>query len=197
MESSVTLIHYYLYKGWIGHVQQLCESILEKQGNDVIILFWRAFGIILEGSFSSAVRELDSLKRKKEVELPCLHALVYAHSRCKNIDHEEVAHLELQIVMAEENAGELSLYLVRLLNWCTIYIVSCITCKCARFFWYLREYQKAYKFIGQLLSCSEDASIRARVLILRGWIEATKEIKSRNDVEVRKNAMATFSKIGE
>ncbi|KAL0591594.1 hypothetical protein ABG067_001192 [Albugo candida] len=179
MESSITLIHYYLYKGWIGHVQQLCESILEKQGNDVIILFWRAFGIILEGSFSSAVRELDSLKRKKEVELPCLHALVYAHSRCKNIDHEEVAHLELQIVMAEENAGELSLYL------------------CARFFWYLREYQKAYKFIGQLLSCSEDASIRARVLILRGWIEATKEIKSRNDVEVRKNAMATFSKIGD
>ena len=93
-------------------MQQLCESILEKRGSDGTVLFWRAFGIILEGSHSSAVRELDSLKRNKEFELPCLHALVYAHKCCKNVDHEEVAHLELQIVMAEETAGDLSLYLV-------------------------------------------------------------------------------------
>ena len=106
------LITYYVRKGWYDHVQRLCETILEKKGSDPTIQFWRAFGIVLERSYSSAIRELDNLKKKKEVELPSLHALIYTHNQCKHVDHDEIAQLELQLVIAEENASEASQLLV-------------------------------------------------------------------------------------
>ncbi|RHY26925.1 hypothetical protein DYB32_007158 [Aphanomyces invadans] len=111
MEPSV-LINYYIRKGWFDHVQRLCESILDKKGNDPVISFWRCFGIAMEGSQSSAIRELESLKKKKEVELPCIHALIFAHNKCKNVDHEEIAQLEMQVVIAEESAGETAQLLI-------------------------------------------------------------------------------------
>ncbi|EGZ21563.1 hypothetical protein PHYSODRAFT_491661 [Phytophthora sojae] len=187
MSSSVdprVLINYYIRKGWYDHVQRLCEQILEKKGSDSTILFWRAFGIVLERSYSSAIRELENLKRTgRDVELPCLHALVYAHSQCKHVDHDEVAQLELQLVMAEENASSMSLML------------------CATFFWHLGEHAKARKILDQLLSSSgkssSDGALRQRALILRGWVDLTVDPKVKRDADLRDNAIQFFDQVTE
>ncbi|KAL4164369.1 hypothetical protein KRP22_004235 [Phytophthora ramorum] len=176
------LINYYLRKGWYDHVQRLCEQILEKKGSDSAILFWRAFGIVLERSYSSAIRELENLKRTgRDVELPCLHALVFAHSQCKHVDHDEVAQLELQLVMAEENASSTSLML------------------CATFFWHLNEHAKARKILDQLLSStgksSSDSALRQRALILRGWVDLTVDAKMKREADLRDGAIQYFDQV--
>ncbi|KAG3135146.1 Tetratricopeptide repeat protein [Phytophthora idaei] len=185
MSSSMdprVLINYYLRKGWYDHVQRLCEQILEKKGSDSAILFWRAFGIVLERSYSSAIRELENLKRTgRDVGLPCLHALVYAHSQCKHVDHDEVAQLELQLVMAEENASSASLML------------------CATFFWHLNEHAKARKILDQILSTSgkssSDGALRQRVLVLRGWVDLTVDPKIKREADLRDGAIQYFDQV--
>jgi len=112
MDAKV-LINYYIRKGWYDHVQRLCEGILDKKGNEPVITFWRCFGIVMDGSYTSAIRELENLKKRKEVELPAIYALIYTHQKCQHVDHDEIAQLEMQVCIAEESAGENSLLLVR------------------------------------------------------------------------------------
>lgn len=174
------LINYYLRKGWYDHVQRLCESILEKKGSDPVILFWRAFGIVLERSYSSAIRELENLKKSKEVELPCLHALIFAHNQCKHVDHEEIAQFELQVCMAEESATEHSLLL------------------CANFFWHLKEHTKARKILEQLSGVNgrpglaKEPLVQQRAIVLRGWVDLTVEPKTKRDEDLREAALSFF-----
>ncbi|ETW10024.1 hypothetical protein H310_00424 [Aphanomyces invadans] len=178
MEPSV-LINYYIRKGWFDHVQRLCESILDKKGNDPVISFWRCFGIAMEGSQSSAIRELESLKKKKEVELPCIHALIFAHNKCKNVDHEEIAQLEMQVVIAEESAGETAQLL------------------CANFFWHIKEYSKARKTLESLMGgrIAATTPIQVKATILRGWIDLTAEPKTKRDTELRDNSISFFTEV--
>lgn len=174
------LINYYLRKGWYDHVQRVCESILEKKGSDTTLMFWRAFGIVLERSYSSGIRELENLKKRKEVELPCLHALIYAHNHCKHIDHEEIAQLELQVCMAEEHATENSLLL------------------CATFFWHIKELGKARKILEPLCGLrTPETPIQIRATILRGWIDLTLEPKTKRETDLRDNAIQFFEQIKE
>jgi tetratricopeptide repeat protein 21B len=180
MEPRV-LINYYLRKGWFDHAQRLCESLLEKKGSDPVLQFWRAFAIAQERSYSSAIRELESLKKKKDVELPCLHALLYAHSQCKLVDHDELAQLEVQLVMAEEHATEQSLLL------------------CANLFWHIHEPAKARKILDQLLSSRSktDSATQLRASVLRGWIDLTVEPKTKRDADVRENAIHYLDQVKE
>lgn len=179
------LINYYLRKGWYDHVQRLCENILEKKGSDPTILFWRAFGIVLERSYSSAIRELENLKKSKDVELPCLHALIYAHNQCKHIDHEEIAQFELQVCMAEESATEHSLLL------------------CATFFWHLKEHAKARKILEQLSGVNgrpglaKDLAVQQRAIVLRGWVDLTVEPKTKRDADLREASINFFEQVKE
>ncbi|KDO33302.1 hypothetical protein SPRG_02111 [Saprolegnia parasitica CBS 223.65] len=170
------LINYYVRKGWYDHVQRLCESILDKKGSDPTILFWRSFGIIMEGSYSSAIRELEGLKSKKEVELPCVHALIYTHNKCKHVDHDEIAQLELQVVIAEENATDASQLL------------------CANFFWHTKETAKARKVLENLMGgrISPETPLQIRAAILRGWVDLTTEPKTKRDIEYRENSIQLF-----
>lgn len=179
------LINYYLRKGWYDHVQRLCEGLLEKKGSDPAVAFWRAFGIVLERSYSSAIRELESLKKRKEVELPCLHALIFAHNQCKHVDHEEIAQYELQVCMAEETATEHSLLL------------------CATFFWHLKEHGKARKLLEQLSGVNgrpglaKDPHVQQRAVVLRGWVDLTVEPKSKRETDLRDASINFFEQAKE
>ncbi|OQS06545.1 hypothetical protein THRCLA_01407 [Thraustotheca clavata] len=179
MNDPRVLINYYVRKGWFDHVQRHCESILDKKGSDPVIMFWRSFGIVMEGSLSSAIRELESLKSKREVELPCIHALIYTHNKCKNIDHDEVSQLELQVVIAEENASDASQLL------------------CANFFWHIKETAKARKILENLMGgrLAPETPIQIRAAILRGWVDLTTEPKTKRDTEYRENSIQFFEEI--
>lgn len=173
------LINFFLRKGWYDHVQQLCETLLEKKGSDPTLLFWRAMGIAMERSVASAIRELENLKKRKDVELPCLHALVFAHNQCKNVDREEIAQLELQVCVVEETASPASLLL------------------CANLFWHIQEHAKARKILDQLLNgrnggASLDPALLLRATVLRGWVDLLSEPKTKREADLRDNAIQFF-----
>lgn len=185
-QDARVLINFYLRKGWFDHVQRLCESLLDKKGRDATVLFWRAVGIALERSFSSAIRELESLRKGRELELPCLHALIFAHSQCQHVDHDEIAQLEMQVCMAEEAAPDAS----RLL--------------CATLFWHLNEHAKARKMLEQLTAArragggaAQDPALQQRALVLRGWVDLTTEPKTKREAELRDNAVQFFEQAPE
>lgn len=50
MEARVTaFINYYAREGQVHHVQSVCNEIL-KRGPNPVLLFWRAYGLLAEGA---------------------------------------------------------------------------------------------------------------------------------------------------
>jgi len=46
------LVNYYARAGYPRHIQTVCQEVLKKRPNDPVLQFWRAYGLILEGSYS-------------------------------------------------------------------------------------------------------------------------------------------------
>ena len=55
------LVNYYARAGYGRHVQTVCGEALRSRPGDPTLSFWRAFGLILEGSYSEAIAQLESL----------------------------------------------------------------------------------------------------------------------------------------
>lgn len=45
------LINYYCREKYYRHLQNTCLESLQKYGNDPVLIFWKAFGILMEGKF--------------------------------------------------------------------------------------------------------------------------------------------------
>lgn len=46
-----TLINFYARAGMYRHIQAACNDALKKRGDDPVLLYWRAFGLIFEGNY--------------------------------------------------------------------------------------------------------------------------------------------------
>lgn len=44
-----TIVNFYAREGLYRHIQGLCNDALKKRGDDPVLLFWKAFGILFEG----------------------------------------------------------------------------------------------------------------------------------------------------
>ncbi|KAM7154071.1 tetratricopeptide repeat protein 21B isoform 6-T6 [Macrochelys suwanniensis] len=78
------LISYYCQEGYFRHVQEAANEGLKKFGNHPVFLFYRAYGMMMEGHVKEAIRELESIKNKQEVSLCTMMALIYAHKQSSN-----------------------------------------------------------------------------------------------------------------
>ena len=47
--ESLSLINFYAREGFYRHVQAVCDDSLKKRGDDPVLIFWKAFGIVQEG----------------------------------------------------------------------------------------------------------------------------------------------------
>jgi tetratricopeptide repeat protein 21B len=54
-DKVFALIHYYAREGYARQVQTVCNEVLKKRSNDPTLVFWRCYGLLLEGS-SAEVR---------------------------------------------------------------------------------------------------------------------------------------------
>jgi tetratricopeptide repeat protein 21B len=93
--EAQTLINFYARQGYFRHVQAVCNDSLKKRGDDPVLIFWKAFGILNEGNscdeqkviymfkgnISEAIREFESINGKRDVQLAVTCALIVAHSR--------------------------------------------------------------------------------------------------------------------
>ena len=107
MSDVMALVAYYCRSGYYRHAQTVCSEVLKKRSNDPMMLFWRAVGMLKEGSASEAVRELDGLSRRADgqMQLPVKIALLHAHRSCKVVDNEAVARLEDEMMSADEDSA--------------------------------------------------------------------------------------------
>ena len=46
------LVNYYAREGFYRHIQTVCNEVLKKRSNEPVQLFWRAYSLILEGTYS-------------------------------------------------------------------------------------------------------------------------------------------------
>ncbi|KAK9829513.1 hypothetical protein WJX72_006291 [[Myrmecia] bisecta] len=121
-----TLVNYYLREGYVRQVQSICNEVLRKRTNDPLPLFWRAFSLILEGSYTEALRELQPLQSSPEVGLAALAAMVQAHKSAKIVDDEAVLDLTTRLEVQEAIAPEQALLQLATYHWHTK------SCECAR-----------------------------------------------------------------
>ena len=61
---------------------------------------------LVAGGYSEAIREIEHLQSKRDVEFAVMAALIYYHKHSTVVDKEAVAELEANIVTAEARAPD-------------------------------------------------------------------------------------------
>ncbi|XP_070546763.1 tetratricopeptide repeat protein 21B-like [Ptychodera flava] len=152
--DSLTLagLNYYCREKYYRHMQNVASESLKKYGSDPVLLFFKAYSLILEDRIPEGMRELEAIKDKPEVMLCSIMALMYAHKRCKTVDKEAVQELDAKLKEERKHAREKALYFAGL------------------FLWHTGRHDKAREYVDRMLKMSPQA---ADGLILRGWIDLT------------------------
>jgi tetratricopeptide repeat protein 21B len=98
MSETQVLINFWARNGFWKQVQNVCNDALKKRGDDPVLIFWKAFGILNEGSLllkqskiiskggiSEAIREFESINGKRDLQLAVTSALIESHTRFSKI----------------------------------------------------------------------------------------------------------------
>lgn len=150
MAEVITLISYYAREKLYRHVQAVCNSSLKKRGDDPVLIFWKAFGLVNEGSVADAIRELENIQGKRDVQLAVTSALIAAHNKFARVERDAVAELQAQLPSHRNSASEKGLMTAgqfHLLN---------------------EEYDKAREYVKKVLESQPNYT---PALVLLGWVE--------------------------
>lgn len=143
---------YYAREGYYRHVQTVVTELLKTYGSDPALLFWKAYGIIMEDRTSEGIRELESIADKRDMVLCSSMLLIHAHKKCKTVDREAIQQLETKIRSERTSCGEKSLYYAGMLLWLT------------------GKHDKAREYISRMLKMAPTSK---EGLTLQGWIDLT------------------------
>ncbi|XP_074856704.1 tetratricopeptide repeat protein 21B isoform X2 [Carettochelys insculpta] len=146
------LLSYYCQEGYFRHVQLAASEGLKKFGDDPVFLFYRAYGMMLEGHVQEAIRELESIKNKQEVSLCTMMALIYAHKKSSNPDRDAILDLDAKMKEHRKTASQQALYFAGL------------------FLWHLGRQDKAREYVDRMIKVSNGSK---EGLILKAWIDLT------------------------
>ena len=90
-DQIIALVIWYAREGLGRHVQVLCSEAIRRKRGDVALQLWRAYGMCLEGSYSEALRELQTLTNNQEVALPRILLQIHSHKQARVVDEETLA----------------------------------------------------------------------------------------------------------
>uniref|UniRef100_A0A8C4RW38 Tetratricopeptide repeat domain 21A n=1 Tax=Erpetoichthys calabaricus TaxID=27687 RepID=A0A8C4RW38_ERPCA len=152
-QFQASIVYYYQEK-FYRHAINIANEQLKKNVNDPVMMFFKAYGALMEGRTQEAIRELNELKDHPDVSLCSIMALIYAHKQSESLDREAVSDLETLLKTSRKTAGEQVLYHAGL------------------FLWLLGRSDKAKEYIDKMLKIS---SASKEGLILKGWTELSSE----------------------
>nr|XP_014349099.1 PREDICTED: tetratricopeptide repeat protein 21A [Latimeria chalumnae] len=152
--TNVAAITYYCQEKYYHHMQDVANEGLKKYTNDPVLLFFRAFGFLVEDRTQEAIRELEAIKDNVDISLCCILALIYAHRKSETVDRDAVLQLEGRLKESRKTAGDKALYYA------------------AMFLWLLGRNIKAKEYIDRMLKISNSCS---QGLILKGWVDLTSD----------------------
>ncbi|XP_028660000.1 tetratricopeptide repeat protein 21B [Erpetoichthys calabaricus] len=153
-QTGLASIVYYYQEKFYRHAINIANEQLKKNVNDPVMMFFKAYGALMEGRTQEAIRELNELKDHPDVSLCSIMALIYAHKQSESLDREAVSDLETLLKTSRKTAGEQVLYHAGL------------------FLWLLGRSDKAKEYIDKMLKIS---SASKEGLILKGWTELSSE----------------------
>ncbi|XP_055505957.1 tetratricopeptide repeat protein 21B-like [Leucoraja erinacea] len=151
-KESITLasITYYYQENYFNHLLNVAVEGLEVCRDDPVLLFFKAFGDLMEGRIQEAIRDLEAIRDKQTVELCSIIALIHAHRKSSVIDQDAIHELEAGLKDCLETAGEKSLYYASMTLWFT------------------DRLEEAREYSSRLMKISNGSK---EALILKGWIE--------------------------
>ncbi|XP_048342203.1 tetratricopeptide repeat protein 21B isoform X2 [Sphaerodactylus townsendi] len=154
MDSSQlqALINYYCQEGYFHHVRTVANEGLKMFINDPVFIFYRAYGMLMEGFTQEALLELESIKNKEEVSLCTLMALIYAEKKSPNPDRDVIVELDMKLKDHRKVAGQQALFYAAL------------------FLWHLGRHEKAREYVDRMIKISNGSK---EGFVLKGWIEVT------------------------
>ena len=115
--DSKALLTYYGREGLFQHLQAECNKQLERRGADGTLMWWRAIAVGMSGDAGGAVRELEELRAKRDLQLPVQTALLHFHKRASRVDMEEVSQLEQALPTLREMSAEPAHMLAAQFHW--------------------------------------------------------------------------------
>ncbi|XP_068092032.1 tetratricopeptide repeat protein 21A isoform X2 [Hyperolius riggenbachi] len=139
----------YCNEKYYRHMQNIAREGLQKYYNDPVLLFFKAYGILMEDRVQEAIRELESVRDVPDVSLCAIMLLIYAHKKIGIVDRDEISQLESKLKESRRTAGPKALYYAGLLLWL------------------LGRGDKAQEYIDRMLKMSNRSS---EGLVLKGWI---------------------------
>ena len=116
-DQIISLVIWYAREGLGRHVQVLCSEAIRRKRGDAALQLWKGYGLCLEGSYSEALRELQSLASYQEVALPRILLQIHAHKQARVIDEETLQDLEFYLPNEEKSATERALYFSAVICW--------------------------------------------------------------------------------
>ncbi len=108
------------------------------------------FEFCVTGAFPEAIRDLESIRGKRDTELAAICAIIHCHARSKSVDRDAVAALERELPTARERASPAALLLT------------------SSFFWHINELVEARTYVDKVLA-ADPSSKPAQTL--RGWVD--------------------------
>jgi len=174
MADVNAMVNYYARMGFHRHIQTICSEMLRKKGQDVTLLFWRAYAMGAEGSLNEAIRELEGTLSRRETEFPVMCHLIYAHRKCEMPDMDAIDDLERGLSSAEGRANTRGLLLA------------------ASFYNVVKQSDDARRLVGRVLE-AEPQNMAA--LTLRGWVDLMAPQETRHDKDVASKSLQYFEQV--
>ncbi|CAN0392522.1 unnamed protein product, partial [Pylaiella littoralis] len=169
-----SLISYYLREGFYQHAANEATEQIQRRGNDTYLLYWEAFALGMEGLIPEAIRKMENLRSKHDVELGVAMALLYFHGKAKMVDREAVETLTATLTITEDMAGDGSVLTA------------------ARFQWLIGDLEYARKLVTRVQGGDQSAQtpIQQQAFALRGWIDASiRQPQSKEEVILLKESI--------
>ncbi|CAM9330006.1 unnamed protein product, partial [Ectocarpus sp. 8 AP-2014] len=152
-----SLINYYLREGLYQHAADEASEQIQRRGNDTYLLYWEAFALGMEGLIPEAIRKMENLRSKHDVELGVAMALLYFHGKAKMVDREAVETLTATLTITEDMASDGGVLTA------------------ARFQWLKGDLEYARKLVTRVQGgdYSAQTPIQQQAFTLRGWIDTS------------------------
>ncbi|CAM9202117.1 unnamed protein product [Laminaria digitata] len=177
-----SLINYYLREKLYQHAADEAAEQIQRRGNDTYLLYWEAFALGMGGLIPEAIRKMESLRSKHDVELGVAMALLHFHGKAKLVDREAVETLTATLTITEDMASDGGVLTA------------------SRFQWLIGDLGYARKLVARVQGGEHSAQtpIQQQAFILRGWIDASiRQPRNKEDIGLLKESISMFEGSGQ
>ncbi|CAM9895733.1 unnamed protein product, partial [Ectocarpus sp. 12 AP-2014] len=177
-----SLINYYLREGLYQHAADEASEQIQRRGNDTFLLYWEAFALGMEGLIPEAIRKMENLRSKHDVELGVAMALLFFHGKAKMVDREAVETLTATLTITEDMASDGGVLTA------------------ARFQWLKGDLEYARKLVTRVQGgdYSAQTPIQQQAFTLRGWIDASiSQPRNKEEASLLKESISFFEGSGQ